>query len=968
MVLETFPRTLKGRQIHPFTEYEYTDEIPMDRVERSFLEIDDFEKLVGALLSSLYSTSEESSGGPSFRCNTEFKPYQFRPLLKYQKNDQDRILIADETGLGKTIEAGYILVEELARQDLNRVLILTPAHLRYKWKGELWNRFGLDFQVIKSGRQLRSMIDRKKRFYGVASMELASSLEADSTGLYLQDSELDMLMIDEIHRMIGREGETNRRKLGLSLSLISDRCIGITAAPVQIDIYDLKRIFDIVYPGRISEDEFEKKVTLASKLNEIYWILSKNPLDEGDKRLLSKKMKSLKDDFDISEFGIDKKQFLKFRSDIQDFIENEIHELEFQFRLREETREINPLTSLYTMSKAIEVGEARTRDIENIKVSLDDESIKGYQSDGRVEISEKDLFGEVKDLLEDSFSGPHLFQLSSCLPAMLDLMRKGMEGFTVWNPDKNRFEGEENPLSEDMRNRCKILADRYGLIKKDTKWTVLVDRLEDMKKEDRKTIVFTQWRPTLRYFDRKRRQLDFKTFLISSEDDNYTRKEKSNAFQNHDGFSVLFTTDILSEGIDLQDASAVINYDLPTNPQTIEQRIGRVDRVGQERKSVKVMNIIVENGKDEEWLPKIKARLEEQREGVGFSRSIFENIDKDFIEDKDEVMNLLRERYRQELKEEVILWGVDDVLDEDIKSRHEELKRRGYDLRWTCLRNMFKAISGEDGIQMDICDQGEKARLTNVKDFDISVIKDVLRKKHERKVIGDFKNHREADMIDLDLGVGDMEGLDIPFHHPLFRKSVSISKYGFCDGSNDGLEIRDVFKISSDDKKEAYKRRFLILVEAKLELMEHTEQDYFWFSIGERLKRLDDFSLDQLYRDYDDDRIQVCFDSFETEIDIADLKKNIGSDLEGWFEKKYESLKSSILMEKERKSNVLNRRLDKEDSDGERKNTPKNHISKSPIQNKLEGLDIEIESLKDDIAETESDLKVLAMFLTGTKN
>jgi len=968
MVLETFPRTLKGRQIHPFTEYEYTDEIPIGDVERSFLKIDDFKKLIGALLSSLYSTSEESSGGPSFKCNTKFKPYQFRPLLKYQKNDQDRILIADETGLGKTIEAGYILVEELARQDLNRVLILTPAHLRYKWKGELWNRFGLDFKVIKSGRQLKSMMERKKRIYSIASMELASSLEADSAGLYFQDSNLDMLMIDEIHRMIGRERETDRRRLGLSLSLISDRCIGITAAPVQIDIYDLKRIFDIVYPGRISEDEFEKKVTLASKLNEIYWILSKDPLDEDDKKSLSKKIRSLKDDFDISEYGNDKKQFLKLHSDIQDFIEDEGEKLETQFQLREETKQINPLTSLYTMSKAIEVGEARTRDIKNIKVSLGEETIKGYQSDGRVEISERDLFEEVKNILKDSFSGPHLFQLSSCLPAMLDLMRKGMEGFTVWNPDKNRFEGEDDSLSKDMKKRCKKLADRYGLIKKDTKWTVLVDRLEDMRNEDRKTIVFTQWRPTLRYFDRKRRQLDFKTFLISSEDDNYTRKEKSNAFQNHDGFSVLFTTDILSEGIDLQNASAVINYDLPTNPQTIEQRIGRVDRVGQERESVKVMNMIVENGKDEEWLPRIKARLEEQREGVGFSRSIFENIDKDFIEDKDEVMNLLRERYRQELKEEVILWGVDDVLDEDIKSRHEELKRKGYDLRWTCLRNMFKAISGEDGIQIDVFNQGEKARLTNVKDFDISVIKDILQKKHERKVIGDLKNHWESDKIDLDLATGNPTGLDIPFHHPLFKKSVSISKYCFCEESDDGLRIGDVFKIIPDDEKGAYERRFLILVEAKLELMEYTEQEYFWFSIGERLKRLDDFSLDQIYKDYEDDRIQVCFDSFETEINIADLKKNIESELQDWFEKKYESLKSSILIEKERKFSFLDHRLDKEDFDRGMKNNQKNDIYNSHILHKLEDLEKEIQSLKEDIAEKESELKVLAMFLTGTKN
>src|SRR5262249_18850839 len=73
---------------------------------------------------------------------TEFHAYQFKPLLKFLASEKRRLLIADEVGLGKTIEAGYILQEERARFGIQRVLVVCPASLRLKWQNELWQRFG----------------------------------------------------------------------------------------------------------------------------------------------------------------------------------------------------------------------------------------------------------------------------------------------------------------------------------------------------------------------------------------------------------------------------------------------------------------------------------------------------------------------------------------------------------------------------------------------------------------------------------------------------------------------------------------------------------------------------------------------------------------------------------------------------------------------------------------------------------
>src|SRR2546426_6515764 len=88
----------------------------------------------------------------AFSCRTTFKPFQFRPLLKYLGEAGRQLLVADEAGLGKTIEAAYIIAEEIARFGASRILIVCPSRLRRKWRDELWSRLGLAFQVVRGSQ------------------------------------------------------------------------------------------------------------------------------------------------------------------------------------------------------------------------------------------------------------------------------------------------------------------------------------------------------------------------------------------------------------------------------------------------------------------------------------------------------------------------------------------------------------------------------------------------------------------------------------------------------------------------------------------------------------------------------------------------------------------------------------------------------------------------------------------------
>ncbi len=226
------------------------------------------------IVQGLKSNSEKFQ--TAFQCNTIFKHYQLRPLLKFASNPERRLLIADETGLGKTIETGYILLNEIVSRNIKRIVVLCPASLQNKWQGELWQKFGLRFEIVTGKILLDSILNTKKSFQFIASIDCIRSFDENDL-LKIKDNEIDLLVIDEIHHMIGRSGDILRRKFGIGLSLIADGVIGLTATPVQLEMMDLKRILDVIKPGALTDNEFNIAVWINSHLNRLYKLLGQSP-------------------------------------------------------------------------------------------------------------------------------------------------------------------------------------------------------------------------------------------------------------------------------------------------------------------------------------------------------------------------------------------------------------------------------------------------------------------------------------------------------------------------------------------------------------------------------------------------------------------------------------------------------------------------------------------------------------------
>ena len=199
-------------------------------------------RLTGRLADIIYSMEAT---------NTDFYAYQFKPVLKLLQTPTNGLLIADEVGLGKTIEAGLIWTEIRSRFNLKRLVVLCPASLREKWRDELINKMGLRPEICGVKDTLRILKDHQSHAGGFAVIssiqglrpprgwsdpESAATNAAAELARFLQSREseenlVDLLVIDEAHHM--RNAETQTNSLGRLMRGVSEYLVLLTATPIH---------------------------------------------------------------------------------------------------------------------------------------------------------------------------------------------------------------------------------------------------------------------------------------------------------------------------------------------------------------------------------------------------------------------------------------------------------------------------------------------------------------------------------------------------------------------------------------------------------------------------------------------------------------------------------------------------------------------------------------------------------------
>jgi SNF2 family DNA or RNA helicase len=452
---------------------------------------------------SLFQTFDDLLCLPCLR-GVDHYWYQVETARKVLKQFRGRVLLADEVGLGKTIEAGMILKEYLLRGMAERVLILTPASLVGQWREELETKFGIDFMTSQD-----ALLRRDAKAFWAHTRIIASIATArrELHAEHLLQRQFDLIIVDEAHHLKNRSSKNWKFVDGLQRRFL----LLLSATPVQNSLIELYNLLTLLKPGIFkTEKEFRS----------IY-------VTPGNPRLPANRD-----------------------------------------RLQELMRDV-----MVRNTRALVDVHLPPRRASTLIVEPSTEELECYQELSRL----------LRDLPEDQ-RAHHSMALHHLLEAAGSSARAAAASLS-------RF------VDSDLPGEWVELTAKYSRLTLSTKGDALLSLLERNPSE--KKIVFVRFRETLHMLGDL---LSGRGIPFASFEGALGAAEKDSAIQRfRDEVPVLLSTESGGEGRNLQFCNTLINFDLPWNPQQIEQRIGRIHRIGQTRE-VFVFNLAVKHTVEEHIL------------------------------------------------------------------------------------------------------------------------------------------------------------------------------------------------------------------------------------------------------------------------------------------------------------------------------------------------------------------------------
>lgn len=584
-------------------------------------------RLSGKLANLIYSLNTT---------NTQFLAYQFKPVLHFLASPCNGILIADEVGLGKTIEAGLIWTELRARQEAKRLLVICPAMLREKWELELSDRFGVKAELVNANElhaKLNSVRERPHESFALiasiqglrpakgwnddedpsnaATAKLARFLdEAD-----LEDSLLDMVIIDEAHYL--RNRDTQAYRLGALLRPVTQNLVLLSATPIQMRSTDLFNLLHL-----IDENAFPYEYSFEQTLR------SNAPIVRLRDRVLNSVVSQaefieLLGEALGSRIFEDNEQieFLLNQPPSDEYLESANGRAELAERLDR----VNPLAKVITRTLKRDVQEFRVQRMPvPIKIKMTAVERSFYDA----------ITNEVRDFCEhlEISTGFMLTipqrQMSSCMAAACrgwvnklgKSIEEEMEEVVYENFGDSDNTVETSPKLGTLLRKLVSIANDFGdfpaLLACDSKYSELYKNLKLYWNQNpgKKVVLFSFYRQTLRYLEERLKEEGIASVVVYGGMDKH---EALNRFESADGPNILLSSEVASEGVDLQFSSLLINYDLPWNPMRIEQRIGRIDRIGQEADQILIWNFVYEETIDDRIYDRLLDRLNIFQQALG---------------------------------------------------------------------------------------------------------------------------------------------------------------------------------------------------------------------------------------------------------------------------------------------------------------------------------------------------------------
>ena len=667
---------------------------------------------------------------------TRFYPYQFKPLLKFLASANHRLLIADEVGLGKTIEAGLILTELRARESLQRVLVVCPSNLREKWLTEMLTRFGERFEILDAERfgaflRMYQEAPDRSELSGIISIESLRTRKIIEV-LEAQAPTFDLVIVDEAHHM--RNFGTRNRRAGELLGSGSSAMIMLTATPVHLGNENLFSLLNILdeesFPElRTSQARFEQNAPIVQAQACIAGV---PPNVKQATEFLHRAAKST----EIAQNPAMMEAMLKLKK-LEKLEPRENDSRRLQLGLQGDLADLNLIGHIFSRTRKREVHEhVVERHAFVLQVQLSEQERVFY--DTVTEFVRENSIKRTGDPVVQSWilQTPQR-RMASCIPAMVEHYRECSdlsiedlsEDETVTS---SNGDGESPPVFGSVTHRLRDVLREWRDDGIDTKYAHLSQALRGIQEEENgcKCLIFAFYKGTLNYLSKKLSADGFPNLVLSGDVHVKERTGVIDSFRDDREIPILLSSRIGGEGLDFQFCNTMFNYDLPWNPMEVEQRIGRLDRIGQESEVIRIYNFSVEGTIEKKILDRLYNRIGIFERSIGDLEDILgdivHNLERELLSTSltpeeieqrvDHAVLVLEERLQelQRLEEKAAqLVGVDEYFEAEvarIRDRRRyvtsvQLERFVCDfLRSHCPRTRFLTGSEGDGV-IHVCDQ-----------------------------------------------------------------------------------------------------------------------------------------------------------------------------------------------------------------------------------------------------------------------
>lgn len=618
-----------------------------------------------------------------FASRINFVPYQFRPVLKLIQADRPRLLIADEVGVGKTIEAGLILKELQARRELRSVLVICPKPLvaERKWLEEM-KRFDEQF-VHLDGAALRYCID-ETHLDGIWPQQYARAIlpyslfdetllmgkqqgRKKQRGLLDLDPPpaFDLVIVDEAHHI--RNTDTWAYRTVRYFCDNAEAVVLLSATPIQLGDNDLFNLLHLLRPDVLpSRQAFEQMAEPNPYINTAIEVARAARIDwkAATRAAIEQAINT--------QWG---RGVLAAEPKLQqayDHLDADEGDTEARLALIRQLEDLYTFSPLINRTRRRDIGSFTTRKPETVPVEFTHEQAALHS----------ELINLIARILAHRHGDQNLMfmlttvrrQVASCVfglaPLLEAILHRHLSQIELSEAGDDETPDDIGDILAEFHNEVGALIRRArALTGPDPKFDAFLKVIRDKQKlPNNKLLVFSTFRHTLAYLVERLSGEPIRIGLIHGDIPDDERRELRHRFslakEDPQALDVLLSSEVGCEGLDFQFCDGLVNYDLPWNPMRVEQRIGRIDRYGQKSETVVIYNLITPGTVDAEIYERCLLRIGVFRQALGGSEEILGRLTRE-IHDIAENLTLSPEEQATRLQQ---------LADNEIRTVHEQAR------------------------------------------------------------------------------------------------------------------------------------------------------------------------------------------------------------------------------------------------------------------------------------------------------